>query len=112
MYPLGAGGGVRIGGGCRYQTTICVCLVAGVVVGCTKVLLNIKTLICSKIINGCFIIRITLLLGGILIYHSHTCYNMTSKLNLIPSNFWKPFFEAPYEVCALNDATLISFGSF
>ena len=33
MYPLGAGGGVRIGG-CRYQTTACVCLVAGGVALC------------------------------------------------------------------------------
>ena len=54
----------------------------------------------------------TLLLGGILIYHSHTCYNMTFMLNLSISNFWKLFFEAPYEGCALNIATLISFGKF
>ena len=32
MYPLGAGGGVRIRG-FSYQTTACVCLVTGMVVG-------------------------------------------------------------------------------
>lgn len=78
---------------------------------CTKFVLNINNLICFKIINGCLIIRMTLLLSGILTYHSHMCCSMTSMLNLSTSKFWKLFFEATYKVLTLNDATFISFGN-
>ena len=52
---------------------------------CTVFVLNLNTLISFKIINVCLIIRITLLLGGIMIYNFHTCYNITPMLNLSAS---------------------------